>query len=85
MYVNVHVYVYLVEYVRVCAHVYVYDLPQWFHVFAASLLFIQIYIYIYIYVIMNRHGSHNIRNGIVWVQTGHSTCTCTATLLVVEL
>ena len=36
-------------------------------------------IYIYItHVIMNRHGRHNIRNGIVRVQTGHSTCTCTA-------
>ena len=29
---------------------------------------------------MNRHGHHNIRNGIVWVQTGHNTCTCTATV-----
>ena len=38
------------------------------------------YLYIYTYVIMNRHGHHNIRNGIVWVQTGHSTCTCTATV-----
>ena len=60
---------------------YVYDLPQWFHVFATSLT----YIYIYIEVIMNRHGSHNIRHGIVWVQTGHSTGTCTATWCVIEL
>ena len=37
------------------------------------------------HVIMNRHGSHNIRNEIEWAQTGHSTGTCTATLLVVEL
>ena len=28
---------------------------------------------------MNRHGHNNIRNGIVWVQTGYSTCTCTVT------
>ena len=35
-------------------------------------------------VIMNRHGHNNIRNGIVWVQTGHSTSTCTATLCVIE-
>ena len=32
------------------------------------------------HVIMNRHGHNHIRNGIVWVQTGHSTCTCTATV-----
>ena len=29
----------------------------------------------YIYVIMNRQGHNNIRNGIVWVQTGHNTGT----------
>ena len=34
---------------------------------------------------MNRHGSHNIRNGIVWEQTGHNTGTCTATWCVIEL
>ena len=34
---------------------------------------------------MNRHGRHHIRNGIVWVQTGHSTYTCTATFCVIEL
>ena len=39
----------------------------------------------HINVIMDRHGRHNIRNGIVWAQTGHSTGTCTATLFVVEL
>ena len=39
-------------------------------------------IYIHIRVIMNRQGHHNIRNGIVWAQTGHSTGTCTATLCV---
>ena len=41
--------------------------------------------YIYVHVIMNRHGRHNIQNGIVWVQTGQSTCTCTVSLHVVEL
>ena len=30
-------------------------------------------------------GQKISRNGIVWAQTGHSTCTCTATLCVVEL
>ena len=40
---------------------------------------------IYICVIVNRQGHHNIRNGNVWVQTSHSTCTCTATLCVIEL
>ena len=30
-----------------------------------------------IYVIMNHQGHHNVRNGIAWVQTGHSTCTLT--------
>ena len=34
---------------------------------------------------MNRHGHHNIRIGIVWVQECYSTCTCTATLCVIEL
>ena len=41
-------------------------------------------IYIFIRVIMNHQGHNNIRSGIVWVQTGHSTCTCTATLHVIE-
>ena len=41
--------------------------------------------YIYIYVIINRQGRHNIRIGIVWAQTGHSTGTCTAALCVIEL
>ena len=45
---------------------------------------IYIYIYMYIHVIMNRHGHNNIRNGIVWVQTGHSTCTCTVSLHAIE-
>ena len=40
---------------------------------------VHVCIYICVCVIMNRHGRHNIRNGIVWVQTGTSTCTCTAT------
>ena len=52
--------------------------------FATSLvnryIFIYIYIYIYIYVIVNRQGNHNIRNGIVWVRTGHSRCMCTVSL-----
>ena len=43
------------------------------------------YIYIYIRVIMNRHGRHNIRIGILWAHTSHSTGTCTATLCVIEL
>ena len=30
------------------------------------------------------HGRHNIRNGIVWAQTGHSTGTWTVTLHVIE-
>ena len=30
------------------------------------------------------HRHHNIRNGIVWAQTGHNTGTCTATLCVIE-
>ena len=55
-----------------------FDLPQWF-------LFFCYICYIYIYVIVNRQGHHNIQNGIVWVQTGHSTCTCTVSLHVIEL
>ena len=37
------------------------------------------------FVIMSRHGRLNIRNGIVWLQTGRSTSTCTATLCLIEL
>ena len=74
MYMYMYVYVYLVEYVRECAHVYVYDLPQWFHVLR-YIIFSILFRYIYIHVIMNRHGSHNIRNGIAWAQTGHGTFT----------
>ena len=37
-------------------------------------------IFKYLYIYTCRHGHHNIRNGIVWAQTSHSTCTCTATL-----
>ena len=32
---------------------------------------------------MNHQGRNNIRNGIVWVQTGH-TCTCAVSLHVIE-
>ena len=60
---------------------YVYDLPQWFHVFLLHLL----HIYLFFEVIMNRHGRHNIRIEILWTQTGHSTSTCTAALCVIEL
>ena len=67
--------------IDVYAHMYMFmTFHNGFMFFATSLLF-----FIYIYVIMNRHGSHNIRNGIVWVQTGHSTSTCTATWCVIEL
>ena len=70
--------------VYVSAHVKMFmTFRNGFMFFAASLLFFHIYIYIH--VIMNRHGSHNIRHEIAWAQTSHSTCTCTATLLVVEL
>ena len=59
------------------------------HIDINIFVYVQIYLYInkfvYIYVIMNRHGLNNIRNGIVWVQTGHSTCTCTVSLHVIEL
>ena len=55
-----------------------HDLPQWFHVFANIS-------YKYCRVIVNRQRHHNIRNGIMWAQTGHSTSTCTATLCVIEL
>ena len=34
---------------------------------------------------MNRHRHHNIRNGIVWVHTHHSTCTWRDTMCVIEL
>ena len=46
---------------------------------------IKININIYLYVKVNRQGHHNIRNGILWAQTGQNTCTCTVSLHVVEL
>ena len=70
---------YVYESVSVFARENVYDPPQWFHVFDTSL------IYIIFDVIMNRHGHHNIRIGILWAQTGNSTSTCTATLCEIEL
>ena len=49
-----------------------------FSFFATFLIYIYIYVYVYLHVFVNRQRHHNIRNGIVWVQTGHSTCTFTA-------
>ena len=43
-------------------------------------IFKRIYTQIFIHVIMNCQGHNNIRNGIVWVQTRHSICTCTCML-----
>ena len=75
---NVYVYVYLVEYVRECAHM--------FMTFHNGFMFLLHLLHIFfLQVTMNRHGHHNIRNGIVWAQTGDSTGTCTATLCVIEL
>ena len=37
VYVYMYMYVYVFECVSVCAHVYVYDLPQWFHVTLANI------------------------------------------------
>ena len=48
------------------------------------LLHIYVNIYKNIHVIVNRQGHHNIRNEIVWVHTGHSSCTCTVSLHVIE-
>ena len=57
-----------------------HDLPQWFYAFCyISDKYINIFLKKGLYVIMTRHGHHNIRIGIVWVQTGHSTGTFTAT------
>ena len=73
MYVNVNVYVYVVEYVRECAHMF-----MTFHngfMFVDKHLLHQKYIHIFVHVIMNRHGSHNIRNGIAGAKTGHGTFT----------
>ena len=78
VYVHARVLVYVCAYVDVyafvCVCVYVYDLPQWFHVCATSL---YLHMYKYFYVIMTRDGRHNIRNGIAWAQTGHGTFTRT--------
>ena len=71
-----------------CVKVYMYAHMKMFLTFHNSFMFLatsMINFYICIRVIMNRRGHHNIRNGIVWAQTGHSTGTCTATLLVIEL
>ena len=63
---------------RRCIKEKAFDLPQWFHVFFATLS------NFYVQAIMNHQGHNNIRNGIVKVQTSHSTCTCTASLYVIE-
>ena len=81
VHVNVYVYVYLVEYVRECAHMFM----TFHNGFMFLLHLFCFFTYIYKHVIMNRHGSHNIRIGIVWVQTGRSTCTWRATWCVIEL
>ena len=64
--------------VYVSAHVYMF---MTFHNGFMSFCCIS-YIYIYIYILqiyicvsINRHGSHNIRNGIASAQTGHGTFT----------
>ena len=46
------------------------------------LLHLNIYVY---QVTVNRQGRNKIRIGIVCAQSGHTTCTCTATLCVIEL
>ena len=64
--------------VYVYAHMYLFmTVHNVFMFFATSLFFLK-----HIHVIMHRHGHHNILNGIVWVQTGHSTYTFTATWFV---
>ena len=40
------------------------------------------YMHMSVYIHVERHN--NIRNGIMWVQTSHSTRTCTVTLCVIE-
>ena len=52
-----------------------HDLPQWFQfVFFFAIIFCKDF-----RDIVNRQRPNNIRNGIVWAQAGHSTCTCKAT------
>ena len=61
MYVNAHMYMFMT-----------------FHngfMFVNKHLLPKKYIHIFVHVIMNRHGSHNIRNGIAWAQKGHGTFT----------
>ena len=58
--------------------------PLTFHNGLMFFLFANIS-YKYFHVIMSRQRRHNIRNGIVWVQTSRSTCTCPDPLCVIEL
>ena len=68
--------------VFVYAHMYMFTtLHNSFMLFATSLTYLSLVFS----VIVNRHGRHNIRNGIVWVHRDHSTSTCTVSLHVVEL
>ena len=64
--------------VYVCVHMFL------FMTFHNSFIFCYISsIYkIYVYVVVNRQRHHNIQNGVVWVETGHSIGTCSATLCV---
>ena len=55
----------LKELLNVYAHMYLF---MTFH--NGFMFLLHLFFFIYKHVIMNRHG-HHIRNGIVWVQTGH--------------
>ena len=53
----------------VCARMYM------FMTFHKSFMFFLLHLlHIFLKVIVNRQRRHNIRNGIVWAQLGHSTC-----------
>ena len=43
------------------------------------------FIHMFVHVIMNRHGHHNIRNGIVWAQTSHKKHKDSHMVCVIEL
>ena len=83
IYKNKYRYKYTYTYTYINTYIYKYKY-KYVHVHI-SLCMKILKKYKYIFVIMNHQEHNNIRNGIEWVQTGHSTCTCTVSLHVIEL
>ena len=67
----------------VCVHAHTYTFCA--HRCTCARVCMYVCMCVCVRVIVNPHGHNNIRNGIVWVQRGHSTSRCTVSLHVIEL